>query len=478
MQFGDLIIWNELAFKRQSRDLDLFSRGDYSPLTAYLREAYPNTDLPIVAVPYTQRYVAELCGLYSHPPVRRFGPNALPQPVWQKLQQVYTDSGIDRAGEESERHLWLQNCYIAVLLPDGLGKVREQPILPHQIDTIEIDDALKADDPASWSRVLCRVPMSSVAGQVIYGQMELTRTRATRQLGGKSIGIYNDDGSHNFGVVPLIVAHRTTPDPGRPLPPVNEAVLHAQVGLSVQAADNGLIIRHCAWPQKVVTNGTIGMRAEVLDGLGPDSVYMLPNVDAAGNGPDLKVVQGQVPVSELVAYAEHQVRLFTSLQGLDPSAFLRQGGVAVTAEARLFAAQDRKALRDRIIPTLLRLEQARLKMLARILALREPMPMPSDLTVDVTYYDDTPTAGRQSDAQALQIEVPLGINSPVDVVMARDGVSRAAAMQTVQRTLDELRALGLVPAAKVTTPQEAVPAVMPNGPDMPHGPDTTGGPTP
>ena len=451
MQIGDLNIWNELQFKRSSRDLDLFSRGDYSPLSRYLREAYPNTDLPIRAVPFVQRYVAELAGIYSHAPIRRFGGVAgLPDPVWQKLQAVYTASGVDKAGEEAERHLWVQNCYLAVLMPDGIGRVREQPILPHQVVEIQIDDPMRADDPTSWTKLTAMVPMSSAGGQVIQGEMVLTRSTATRQLGGKVVGLYADDGSHPFGTLPVIVAYRVTPDAGRPLPPVNEAVLNVQVLLSTRAADDELIIRHCAFPQKVVTNGTAGMQAETLDGLGPDSVYMLPNNDSAGNGPDMKVVQGQVPVSELVAYQEHQVRLYTSLLGLDPSAFLRQGGVAVTAEARLFTAQDRKALRDRIIPTLLRLEQARLRMLVQVLALREPMSIPVDTIVDVTYFDDTPTAGRQSEAQALAIEIPLGVSSPVDVVMARDGVSRSVALAQVKRTLAELKDLGLGVATKAT----------------------------
>lgn len=453
MQFGDRSIWNELQFKRSSRDLDLFSRGDYSPLPRYLRESYPNTDLPIRAVPFAQRYVAELTGLYSHAPIRRFG-TGLPEPVWQKLSNVYAASGIDQAGEESERHLWIQNCYMAVLLPDGIGKIREQAILPHQIDEIQIDDPLRANDPAAWSKLVCQVPMSSAAGQVVMGQMTLTRTSATRQLGGKVVGLYAEDGSHPFGTLPVIVAYRVTPDAGRPLPPVNEAVLNVQVLLSTRAADDELIIRHTAYPQKVVTNGTAGMQAEYLDGLGPDSVYMLPNNDGVGNGPDMKVVQGQCPVVELVSFAEHQVRLYTSLLGLDPSAFLRQGGVAVTAEARLFTAQDRKSLRDRIIPVLVRLEQARLKLLVQVLALREPMAIPADIALDISYYDDTPSAGRQSEAQALSIEIPLGISSPVDAVMARDGVSRAVALERVKRTLSELRDLGLlaVPVAAGVTP--------------------------
>ncbi len=476
MQFGDLSIFNGLAYKRQSQDIDLFSRGDYSPLARYLRESYPNTDLPIRAIPFVQRYVDELTGLYSHAPLRRFSPYPMAPAVFAKLLQVYRDSQIDRAGEESERYLWTQNTYLAILMPDGVGKVREQPILPHQIDIIEIDDAMRADDPSSWSRVLCRVPMSNVSGNVVYGQMELTREKATRQLGGKSVGIYQPDGMHPFGIVPLIVVHRTTPDPGRALPPINEAVLNCQVALATQAADNELIIRHCAWPQKVVTNGTIGMQAETLDGLGPDSIYMLPNNDSAGAGPDMKVVQGQVPVTELVAHTEHQIRVFTSLLGLDPSAFLRQGGVAVTAEARLFTAQDRKAIRDRIIPVLQRLESSRLKLLVQILALREPMPMPADLSVDVAFYEDVLSAGRQSDAQALAIEVPLGVNSPVDVVMARDGVNRTTAMATVKNTLDELRALGLIPdpAALADGPQEAQAEGEPAG--VPEPDTADGGP--
>jgi hypothetical protein len=459
MMIGDLAIWNELAYKRKSRQLDLLARGDYSPIQDELTAAYPNTDLPVRAIPFVQRYVAELSGMYARSVVRRFKGSNIPAEVWQKLQAVYDASRIDHEMRGAEQSLWTQNTYMALVLPDGIGKVKIIPVQPWQLDEVEIDDPLDADDVEAWSRVLVRVPAQVTAGSVLYGQMELTRTHAWRQVNGKKAGIYNANGSHPFGVVPLVVAHRVEADPGRATPPVNEAVLNLQIALSLQQADNELIVRHCAWPQKVIENADVGQLVEDLSH-GPDKfLALVRSGDPQAPGPKLSVVQGQVPVAELVSFAEHQIRLYCAMLGLDPSAFLRVN-TAVTVSARLFAAQDRQALRDRILPTLAELEQSMLERIIAVLALRDPMPIAADLTVEVTYQPADPSPDRQADAQALQAEVALGISSPVDVVAARDGVGRSEALRTVKRNLQEGKDLGLTQSAQPD------PAPMPE-PDIP-----------
>jgi len=81
---GNLSIVDQAEFARRSRQLDLLSRGDYSPIKDELAAAYPRSDLPVRAIPFVQRYVAELSGLYARPVVRRFRPHGLPADAYKK----------------------------------------------------------------------------------------------------------------------------------------------------------------------------------------------------------------------------------------------------------------------------------------------------------------------------------------------------------------------------------------------------------
>jgi hypothetical protein len=453
---GNVSIFNEVEYKEQSRQLDQLARGDFQPIADELKKAFPRTTLPVRAIPFVQRYVTELSGVYSRPVVRRFRPTAMPTAMWQSLQAVYDASRIDRAMEAAEASLWTQNTAISVVIPDGIGRVKLLHIKPWQIERIEVDDAAKADDPRSWTLLEAMVPAGYVSGQVVSGRMRLTPTMATREIGGKAVGIYSTDGSHPFGRVPVVVAHRIAPDVGRPTPALNEAVLNLQVALSLQQADSELIVRHCAWPQKWIRNASIAQQVEELRH-GPDKfLAMVKSGDPTQPGPELAIAQGHVPVAELVSFAEHQIRLYCSMLGLDPSNFMRSN-TATTASARLFGAQDRAALRARLEPTLLQFERDLVLLVAETLSLRESMPFPRGLSVDVAWAVAEPSPDPQSEAQALALEIVNGTNSAADVVAKREGISRAAALAVVKRNLDEARELsGTVAPAVDGKPGEPV----------------------
>lgn len=443
---GSVQKYDQSAYRSMSRQLDLLAQGDFSPVADEIQRKFKDTDLDVRAIPFVQRYVAELSGMYAKPVVRRFQPNSLATAEWQKLQAVYSASRVDRALYEFEQGLWIQNCAIAIVMPAGLDRVHIAHINPWQVEQIDSDDAMRADDPATWTKFLALVPASSRDNTVTFQQMELTRTHAWRYIDGVKVGVYAADGSHPFKRVPVQVVHRVDPDEGRALPAINEAVLNLQLALSLQDADNELIVRACAWPQKVIENAEIGQQVESVS-LGPDKIFSLTKSDAlSAVGPKLAIVQGQVPVTELVTFAEHKIRMYCTMLGLDASNFLRVN-TAVTTSARLYSAQDRQAQRDKIIPCLDELEAGLLRDIVDVLNLNAVLRLPRNLGVEVTRNAVDPSPDRQSDAQALDAEVKLGISSPVDVVAARDNIGRTEALRKVQTNLDEARALGLIAPA-------------------------------
>ena len=436
-RFLNLSIFDEFEFRDRSRQLDLLSRGDYSPIKDELRRAFPNSNLPVRAVPFVQKYVAEMAGLYARPVVRTFAASAGGA---AKLAEVYDASRIDVAMERAEAALWVQNTVLMVPLPDGPRRLRVLVALPWQVEPTVVDP-LRADDPAGWSRVEIQVPSTVREGQVIYGTMVLTPTEAWRVQGVERVGIYRADGTHPFGRIPCVLAHRVAPDPGRWAAPVNESVLNLQVSLSLQEADNEVIVRQCAWPQKVIENADPAQMVEEIV-IGPDKIVALIKADAnATSGPRMTVVQGQVPVSELASFAEHRVRLYCSMLGLDPSAFLRVN-TSVTASARLFAAQDRAMQRDKVKPALLRLEADLVRLVAAVLNLDGALAIQVEsVSVSVQWQEPELSADPLHDVQAIRDSIALGLTTAADVVAAREGIGAAAAAVKVAANLATTRAL-------------------------------------
>lgn len=433
---GNLMAWKEREFKTKSRQLDLLARGEFSPIEDELRRAYPNTDLPVKAIPFVPRYLDELSGHYAFPVVREF--EGLPAASQARIAALYGTSRIDVALAAAEDALWTQNVAIILPMPDGLGRVRLQLIQPWQIDTIETSDAMRADDIRTWTRLVAWVPASNVLNQVVLGRLELTPTTATREIGGSAVGIYNKDGTHRFGRIPLVVVYRRPPDTGHPLPPVNEAVLNLQIALSLRDADDELIVRNCAYPQKWIRNATINQMVEALVH-GPDKfLAMVRSGDPNAPAPELAIAQGQVPVAELVSFAEHQIRLYCSMLGIDPTVFMRVN-TAVTAAARLFSMQDRQAQRSKIEPRLAELEGETLRIVDETISIAEPALVPGGAAVKVgpTWRTISPSPDQQSEAQAQKARIDLDLESRSEIVARERGVSLREARKIVEANATE-----------------------------------------
>ncbi len=437
--------WNALRERQQSEELDQLLAGDFSCIAAYLQASMPNTPLEVRKVPFVRRYASELGGLYQRPVVRRFQAPGLPQEAWSKLGQVYADADIDGTLSTLEAGLWVQQTVAALVMPAGLG-VSLMPLSPWQLD-VTVANPLRPHDPASWSAVEILVPESVDAenGSVRYGTIRLTATEAWLQTGSRKVGLYSADGSHSFGAIPLAVAHAVKPVLGHVFAPVNEPVHNLQLALCQHESETELVVRHSAWPQKVLENAGIAQMTEEIQ-VGPDRVMaLIRSGDPSAPGPTLRVVQGQLPVAELGAYIEGRIKLYCAMLGIDPSAFLRVN-TAVTVSARMFAEATRAEMRGRMRPTLLRLERDIARLVGWVVSTTGAVQMPwRELSVDVRWQDWTPSPDPVADASAQRMRMQLGLSSPVDEVAMAGGLSRSAALRKVQDNLAEARGLGLIP---------------------------------
>lgn len=459
LQFASVDLWNELQFRQRSRQMDQFLRGDFSSMDEELRAAFPKTDgMQLRYIPLVQRYADELSGLYARPVVRRFLPATLPRETWAKLAEVYTSSGIDKTLDKAERYAWTQNTAVVVVLPGGIRRVRTYVFAPWECEAT-VGDPLDAADASTWTKLELVIPGTVVAGTgaVIAGKMVLTPTQAWIEAGGAKRGIYRADLSNPLGRIPAVVVRRVEPAPGRTFAPVHEALLNLHIALCLQESDTELLVHTQAWGQKVIEGAEVAQVVEEL-AVGPEKILALLKSDpSATTSPRLTVVQSNPPISQIVTWQESRIRLLCSMLGLSGDAFLRVN-TALTASARAFADQDRRALRDKIRPAFEQLERDVARLVAGTLNLTGALALPVDeLGVDVRWLDTTPSVDPLHESQALAAEIQLGTRSAVDTVAEREGIGRSEAMSIVRRNLQEARDL----AQPAPTPTPTTPRPMP-----------------
>ena len=440
---GDVDVINEQKFRTRSMQLDELLRGDYRMMAAELRRVFPKTKgLQERYVPLVQRYAHELSGaLYARPLTRRFGESTLPAAIFQKLRKLYVESTIDHAMLHAHRELLVQQTVIMVPFrePDGYFYIRSYS--PWEFE-IEYGDLLRAGELQSAKSVSIKIPVQNEAGAVGYGRMYLDHERAYYEVRGGVVPLIGDSVEHGLGMIPAVGIRSEDAMPGRFEAPLNDAVLNAAIALMISESDTELLVHTQAWGQRVLQGAQLGQMVEELQ-IGPEKVLALYSMDPAAPPPELKIVQGQPPISSIVAWNESRLRLLCSMFDLQPDAFLKNN-TSTTASARAADARDRVDSAQRYIPIFERAERELLRLIAKIMNRTDPVQIPEDIDVSLRFSRFLPYADPLHEAQAVQLQMQTGTMSPVDYLMSRDGLSREGARSRIRQNIAEIRELGLV----------------------------------
>lgn len=447
LTFGDLDLISGMDFARQSKQLDELARDEYSSIATELSKAFPNTkNMPRRYVPLVSRYVSELAGYYDGTVARKFGPDQ-PAESWQKLADVYGNSKVNRTLSDVEQALWVQNGVIIIPIPDGPRQVKLIVARPWQCEIL-VGDALYAAEPRGWSCLRVRVPIASSTGMTTFGLMEITPTSAWREIGGSKLGLYASDLSNPLGRIPAVIIHRKTPPEGQTFGPINQPLLSLAIALCLRESDLELLVHTQGWGQPVITGADPSMKPKQMD-VGPDKALFLFNTNPDGQAPDMKIVQGQPPIAQIVGHMESSMRLWCSMLGLSPDAFLRVN-TSLTASSRLFSDRDREGVRSRIKPRLASAEQELATSIADVSNLFGLLKVDSAaVTVSVSWMSPEPSTDPLHDSQADASDVALGFKSRSAVIARREGISQAAAEEVLKANIAEAARIGLplVPAA-------------------------------
>lgn len=442
LTFGDLDLLSGMGLAVQSQQLDELARDEYVSMAAELAKAFPNTkNMPRRYVPLVSRYVSELSGYYASTVTRKFGPDQ-PAASWQKLTDIYSNSMVTRTLGNVEEALWTQNSIIIIPMPDGPRKVRLILARPWQCEVL-IADPLYANEPRGWMLLRVRIPIATTTGMVTFGLMEISPTHAWRQVGGTKIGIYAPDFSNPFGRIPVVIVHRRDPADGQVFGPVNQPLLSLAIALCLRESDLELLVHTQGWGQKVVIGADPAMKPKEVQ-VGPDKLlYLYGDGPDGGASPDMKVVQGQPPIAQIVGHMESSMRLWCSLLGLSPDAFLRVN-TSLTASSRLFSDRDREEVRQRIKPRLATCEQQLAMNIADVSNVSGLLAIDATaVSVSVSWVSPEAAVDPLHDAQADTANVALGATRRSEVIARRRGISQADAEAVLDANIAEATRIGI-----------------------------------
>ena len=439
---GDVDVIDEVRFRSRSRQLDELLRGDYRSIKNELRKVFPKTNgLQERYVPLVQRFAHELSAdLYAKPVQRRFGNASTATEVFQKLRRIYSDSDLDQVMLHAHKELLVQQTVIMVPVRQDDGRFFVHVFSPWQFE-IEYGDTLKAADLQSAKSISIKIPIQNEAGAVVYGRMYLDKTVAYYDVPGGVRPLVGDNINHGLGVIPAIGVRSEDPMPGRYEAPINDAILNDAVALMVSESDTELLVHNQAWGQRVLQGAQLGQMVEELQ-VGPEKVLALYSMDPTAPTPELKIVQGQPPLSQITGWNESRLRLLCSMFDLSPDAFLKNH-TRTTATARAADARDRADAAMRFVSIFQRAETELVRMIAKISNRTDPVQIPEDLTISVRFARHMPYADPLHEAQALQIQIQTGVLSPVEYLMARDGLSREGARSRIRQNMAEINELGI-----------------------------------
>lgn len=405
----DVQIHDWAARRSQSIALDRYARKDFSGVRDRAREVFgvdTSSEMIDMPLPVVHRMAVEHADAYSLPPVRQV--EGL-DPAW------YERLGLDAKFRDMNELLISQQTGFLLAMPSSDGRqIATRTLRPWEVEVIP--DPRQPDSLSRAKEVRCRVPVSTDAESTGYGVLVMNARGIYTETGAGRVPTWTPDGSNPFdGRLPITYVRNGFPEDGMMFAPLPTELLAAQEALILAWMDIALGAQFQTFGQRW-TNGKLAAQMKMGHG-----VWQLDKDQR------LEIAQAQPTLQQYIDVVEHYLRLIAQLGGLSydglakgyQSALARQMGLA---DRWMYRVRHRTYLRD--------MEARAVKMLGMVLAYMKLAPASAqDAKVAVTYQDMPFPADPLAEAQADQINVELGLDSPVDIIARRRRVSRDEAEQ-------------------------------------------------
>lgn len=430
-----------------------YLRRDFRDALVQERRLYPrNWDKHVLRpVPFVWALARELATAYVQEPGRRWTDldgKPLGDEVQKLISAEYKRARVNRVMRHAHRQIVALNVATIWSMPDqSSGGVSLELIPPHDQEVQRSSPFGRCEDDVSAWRFRVPLPVAGDPQLTTWAIAEITPTRATwtdatGDLKGR--GLYVQDGSNPWGMIPVAMLRGSEPGPGEWWPPAPEDILAAQRAMTHDLTDVGTIARLQGFGQPVKKSGAI---ADEEMQLGPETALLVPP-----DG-DFFFAQADPKLEGYVLQLKEYASAVIGMNGLSPATFTKSTGI--TAVAKQMELIDRESYRKEHMEILRTAEQRLYDVMrAQINWMRGGVEVWPAALVEVEYREPVLPVDPLHDAQALDLMIKRHQTSEARARALRDGTSVEEAKKRIAEEIGE------EPATMTDAPDHGVPTTM------------------
>lgn len=456
---SDVVQWRE-----DTKNLWQYLRRDFTDFEEQLEALYPNTSNTMIRQPvaFIYRLARELSTFYVRKPSRSWyqtpgmqtDGNTITEDTERMISRLYTSLGVDHYMGIMQEQLVSMGNAVCWVWPNQNG-IRLLVTPPHHNEVIMSDPSSgHIRDVEQWN-VMIPAGTESLMGSVQYAVAAITKETAvwiTAPDGTSGQGIWREDGSNPYGIIPVLPMRSGEPMPGLFFAPAPQDLLAAQRALCLNSTD----VNHCARMQsygQAVVVGTNKQFTESVE-LGPDTIVGLPDPEQ-----DFKYVNSKAELHQYMDVTASYARTVSTLNGLNPATLVKESSASITAVAKQYDLLDRETERSRNMTQFWHAEDSLYYLLRRVKNVEEGAEVLPPARVEISYHDPVkPILDPLHGAQARRLAIDDGITTPAEWLAKNQGISQEEARFRVRQNLIETRRNRSILAPDQRIQQDRVPS--------------------
>jgi hypothetical protein len=340
----------------------------------------------------------------------------------ETIRAIYDEARVDAAVQAAYGQLVTLNQATVWLFPHGTqGESLRCLTMPPHEQWVELADpmAQTEDDVSAW-HVAIPVAQDVERGYTRFAYARITST----ELGWDDAFAADSpppfEGPNLFGSIPVVCMRGGPAELGVWWCEAPDDLLDAQRAINHDQTDQGHIARLQGYSQMYASGLSKG-EAEQLE-VGPEKVVGLNDVAAR-----LDFARAQPDLKGYAETSEQYMRAVISAEGMNPATFLKSAGI--TALAKKMEQIDRDNERTKYLEELERGEQRLFDLIRNYINNQRGAELIPRAKVVVEFREPVTPADPLHDAQALDLQVQLGLIGKVRARAKADGISMDEALE-------------------------------------------------